>query len=220
MLRDRTSQPRFRDEDIDGPRGAEHGVALPGVLLLAAFLVGVSGWMVGHVRSDLAVASAQDDEADAARLASAAVQAVAMALGRVPDWEVVSSLAMALPCPAGERPVIPTNAGREHAWLQADTDRGSRWGADTPLWHLLWTCHALGVHGRWSSPGALPPVLVWVADDPEGDASPLRSTNQRLWLHAVARGTGQSRATAAAVISRSAPGAPVVLESWRTGSGA
>ena len=40
---------------------SERGVALPGVLLLAAFLVGVTGWLVGHVRTDVGMRTANEE---------------------------------------------------------------------------------------------------------------------------------------------------------------
>ena len=65
----------------------------------------------------------------------------------------------------------------------------------------------------------IPSVLVWVADDPEGDGQPLRSGNQRLLLTAVAHAGGDARGEASATVWRTGPGAPVVLAAWRTTGG-
>ena len=53
---------------------------------------------------------------------------------------------------------------------------------------------------------ANPSVLVWVADDPEGDGQPLRSGNQRLLLTAVAHVGGEARGEASATVWRTGPG--------------
>ena len=76
---------------------SERGVALPGVLLLAAFLVGVTGWLVGHVRTDIDMRAANEEALLGSRLAESALQSVAMALGQQPDWMPVDALALALP---------------------------------------------------------------------------------------------------------------------------
>jgi len=202
---------------------SERGVALPGVLLLAAFLVGVTGWLVGHVRADIEMRAANEDALMGSRLAEAALQSVAMALGQQPDWRPVDSLALAvpltLPCPASVAPVVAADEPGERQWLQDAMNASSRWGADTPAWQPLWTCHAAGVLGRWPGHGRNPSVLVWVADDPEGDGQPLRSGNQRLLLTAAAYARGNARSEASATVWRTGPGSPVVLAAWRTSGG-
>ncbi len=60
---------------------SELGVALPGVLVLAAFLVGVTGWLIGHLRTDTAMTLAIEDTHSGGRVAEAALQIVALALG-------------------------------------------------------------------------------------------------------------------------------------------
>jgi hypothetical protein len=196
-------------------------VALPGVLLLAAFLVGVTGWLVGHVRADIDMRAANDEALVGNRLAEAALQSVAMALGQHPDWSAVDMLgsSLPLPCPAPAAPVVPANESRERSWLQAQTNASSRWGPDTSSWQPLWACHAAGVLGQWPGHGRIPAVLVWVADDPEGDAQPLRSANQRLLLAAVAQAAGDARSEARATVWRTGPGGPVLLAAWRTSGG-
>ena len=201
-----------------GRRHQESGVALPGVLLLAAFLVGVTGWLVGHVRSDVLLAMEQRDEEAATQLSGAAVQAVAMAFGHVPDWSAVAAMP-ALPCAAPSGPVAPLDEGQERAWLQAATDAASRWAVETPQWQLVWVCHASGVLDRWPSGGTMPGVAVWVADEPEGDGTALQSANERLLLYAVALGRGGARGIASATIARQSPGAPVELAAWRGAPG-
>lgn len=198
---------------------SERGVALPGVVLLAAFLVGVTGWLVGHHTTDVAMMAALEDANTGARLAEAAVQSVAMALQQQPDWTTVDALALALPCPGAPTTVAPLDEVAERRWIQAEMAAGSRWGTDTPEWQPVWLCHGTGVLGRWPARGATPAVAVWVADDPEGDGQPLRSVNQRLLVTAVARTAGEARGAASATVSRMAPGAPVELASWRVAAG-
>ena len=202
---------------------SERGVALPGVLLLAAFLVGVTGWLIGHVRTDVEMRAANEDALIASRVAEAAVQSVAMALGQQQDWLAVDSLALAmplaLPCPSSVAPAVAVDEPAERQWLQAAMTASSRWGADTPVWQPLWACHAAGVLGQWPARGRNPSVLIWVADDPEGDGQPLRSGNQRLLLAAVANAGGGARGEASATVWRTGPGAPVVLAAWRTTGG-
>ena len=201
------------------PGRSERGVALPGVLLLAAFLVGITGWSVGHMRTDAGLAAALEESHRATRLAEAAVQSVAMALADQPDWGPVNALPLALGCPAAPAAVVTVDEPQERTWLQNEIEAGSRWGLDTPTWRPLWACHAHGILGRWPAPGAIPSVVVWVADDPEGDAQPLRSTNERLLLTAVARVGATARGEAAATVVRAGPGAPVVLAAWRVAAG-
>jgi hypothetical protein len=198
---------------------SDGGLALPGVLVFAAFLVGVSGWIVGHLRTDVAMTTEFEDMQADARVAEAALQAVALALGHVADWSPVDGLALALPCAPAPAGVAFLHEPSERLWLQRETDAGSRWGADSPRWQPLWSCHAPGLLHRWPPRGVAPAVVVWVADDPEGDGQPIRSTNQRLVLAAVARGRGGSRGAATAVIARSRPGATVRLLAWHGASG-
>ena len=198
---------------------SERGVALPGVLLVAAFLVGVTGWLIGHLRTDTAMTMAIEDTHVGGRVAEAALQTVALALGEIPDWTAVDGLPLALACPPASAGPVALDEAAERVWLQADTNANSRWGPDTPQWQPLWACHAQGVLGRWPTRGAAPAVVVWVADDPEGDGLPLRSLNQRLLLAAMARVGGEARGAATVTITRSGPGAPVTLGAWRTASG-
>ena len=206
---------------LRGP--SERGIALPGVLLLAAFLVGVTGWLVGHVRTDIAMRMANEEAFAGGRLAESALQSVATALSQQVDWMPVDTLgvglALTLPCPVSPVPVVPVDEARERAWLQTDTDASGRWGPDTPAWQPLWACHGSGVLGHWPVRGANPSVLVWVADDPEGDGQPLRSGNQRLLLAAVAHARGDARGQASATVWRTGPGAPVLLAAWRSTGG-
>lgn len=196
------------------------GVALPAVLVFAAFLVGVSGWLAGHLRTDLAMTTELERSHDAARVAEAALQEVAIALGEASDWAPIDGLALSLTCPPAGMAVTTLAEASERAWLQADVDADARWGVDTPRWQPIWACHGPGLLGRWPARGAAPAVLVWVADDPEGDGQPNRSENQRLLLTAVAAGQGAIRVTARAAVVRSSPGAPVRLLSWHGASGA
>ena len=198
---------------------SERGVALPGVLLLAAFLVGVSGWLVGHARSDAMMRAANEEGVVAVKLAESVLQSVAMALGHQPDWVLLDALTVALPCPPPDSPVVPVDEPAERSWLQASMDASSRWGPDTPSWQPLWACHAAAVLGRWPVRGPSPAVLVWVADDPEGDGQPLRSGNQRLMLTAVAYTAGDARGGASATVWRTGPGEPLLLAAWRPGAG-
>jgi hypothetical protein len=200
-------------------RGNDRGVALPGVLLLMAFLVGVSGWLVGHVRSDAALRIALDESSMATRVAEAAVEAVGMALGQQADWTFVDALAPALACPASPGVVVPVSEVMERLWVQAETNATSRWGADTPAWQAVWSCHAAGLLGRWPIPGVIPSVVVWVADDPEADGLPLRSLNQRLLVTAVARAGSRTLGEASATVTRVGPGAPVEVVAWRSAGG-
>lgn len=195
------------------------GVALPGVLVFAAFLVGVSGWIAGHLRSDIVMTMELEEGNVAGRVAEAAVQEVALALGLAGDWTLVDSLPLALACPPAATAVTSVHEPTERAWLQAEVDAGGRWGSDTPQWHPLWICHGPGLLGRWPGRGAAPVVVVWVADDPEGDGQPTRSTNQRLLLAATAAGRDTARATVVAAIGRSSPGSPVRLLAWHAASG-
>lgn len=200
-----------------GPR--EAGVALPGVLVLAAVLTGVSGWLVGHLRLEAALAFELEEAQVVARLAEAAVQSAATALGQVPDWTPVDALGLGVVCPASATPVIPIHEPTERAWLQSETDAASRWGADSPSWQWLWACHGPGVLERWPHRQQAPSVVVWVADEPEGDNRPDRDTNQRLLLAATARGRDAVRVTTRAVVTRTAPGAAVRLLAWQTEPG-
>jgi hypothetical protein len=201
------------------PGRNDRGVALPGVLVFAAFLVGISGWIVGHLRTDLAMHTELEDMVGDARLAEAAVQAVALAVGQVADWRAVDALAVALPCPPAPSGVALLHEPSERLWLQRETDASSRWGVDSPRWQPLWTCHGPGLLDRWPLRGVAPSVVVWVADDPEGDGQPTWSTNQRLLLAAVARSRGGSQGVATAVIARSGPGAAVRLMAWHGAPG-
>lgn len=201
------------------PGPSEQGMALPGVLLLAAFLVSVTGWLVGHTRTDVSLRAALEESHRATHVAEAALQSVAMSLQAVPDWTAVDALAAALVCPPAPAAVAALDEPEELAWLQREVAATSRWGADTPTWQPVWACHAAAVLGRWPDLGAIPSVAVWVADEPEGDRQPLRSTNQRLLLTAVARVGAGARGEATATLVRAGPGAAVELDAWRVAGG-
>jgi hypothetical protein len=194
-------------------------VALPGVLLLVAFLVGVTGWVMGHLRTDTAMTVALEETHEGRRVAEAALQIVALALGQVPDWTTVDGLSVAVACPPTAMGTVVLDEAGERAWLQSTTDANSRWGPDTPQWQPIWACHAHALLGRWPIRGAVPSVVVWVADDPEGDGLPLRSVNQRLLLAAAARVGADALGSASLTIARSGPGAPVTLGAWRSAPG-
>jgi hypothetical protein len=198
------------------PRGRpDRGVALPGVLLLSALLVAVTGWLIGHVRTDLAMARATDAEDHADRLAQAALEVVAMALASVADWHPVNAITVPLPCPTAPRPVAALDVPAVRVRVQAAIDAASRWGPDTPRFEPIWICHAEAVQGQWLIPGEVPAVVVLLADDPEGDGRPDLSANQRLLLRAVVHGAAGTTSGASATVTRDAAGAAVVLASFR-----
>ena len=198
----------------------ERGAALPAVLVLAIVLVGVTGWVVGHVHTERADLVLLEDAAEAERVAAAASQSVAMALGVAPTWSDVAALVVALPCPPTAGLTAPIDEGREEVWLQAATDAVSRWGGDTPRWRPVWRCHGAGLLDREAWRGRAPVVAVWMADDPDGDGDPWRDANGRLRLTAVARaGSTGARGAVSATIARSGPGQVVVLAAWRPDSG-
>lgn len=197
------------------PGDSDTGTALPAALVLLACLVGVTGWLAGHVRVDQDLARTLEDEQDAGRLAESAAQVVALSLAQVADWTRVDALVVPLPCVASSRPGIALDAVVEGRLLQASEDAASRWGGETPRWTLAWVCHAPGVLGYWPPAGLVPSVAVWIADDVEGDGDVARDRNQRLRVAAVAAGPGQTRASVQATVGRSASGAPVTLLAWR-----
>lgn len=201
---------------MGAPTRGDQGVALPGVLLLAAFLVSVTGWLLGHVRVEQQMAQAGEHMEVAHRAATAALELAALSLGSVPEWAAVGALIVPLACPPAGAAIVASAPAAETMKLQAETRAGSRWGGNTPQWQLVWQCHAPGVLGRWPSRSPAPSLLVWAADDPEPDGDPLLSTNGRLLIRALAVGANGSRATAGATIQRDAAGAPVILGAWRT----
>lgn len=193
-------------------------MALPGVLLLALFLVSVSGWLLGHVRTNQELAWSDVEARAVSRAADAGVAFSAQGLAGIVDWHVLDALSGALACPATGAPVTAVDAAQESSTLQASTNARSRWGSNTPQWRLLLTCHAPGVLGNWRDAARAPALLVWVADDPETDGDPLQSANQRLLLRAQASGSRGLRAEVTATVARTTPGAPVTLEAWREGA--
>ncbi len=197
---------------------SEWGVALPGAVIFAAFLAGITGWLVGHVATDEAMTRDVEDAAAAVRVADAAVGVAAHALGQAADWSSVGALAVPLTCPLSAMGVTPLDEGAERAWVQAETESGGRWSADAPQWMWLWTCHGAGLLHRWPARGPAPSVVVWVADDPEGDGQPLVSANGTLLLAAVAVARDGTRVITRAAIARSAPGEPVRILSWHGGT--
>ena len=198
---------------------SDRGVALPGAVLFAAFLAGLTGWLVGHVVTDEAMTRDVEDAAAAARVADAAVEIAAHALGQAADWSNVGALALPLACPPAATAVTPLDEGAERAWIQAETDAAGRWSAAAPQWVWLWTCHGAGVLHRWPARGLAPSVVVWVADDPEGDGQPLASANGTLLLAAVAVARDGTRVATRAAIARSAPGESVRILSWHGAGG-
>lgn len=198
----------------DGSRG-RRGVALPGVLVLTTMLVAVTGWMVGHVLLDQQLHGMDTDDEGVGRVADAAADAVAMALRSVADWRTLPDIEVALSCPSATKALGAFDVGHEQLWVQAGTAAVSRWGPDTPQWHLVWQCHGEYVLGRWPGRGFVPQVAVWVADEPEGDGQPLDSGTDRLLIHAVARVGDGVRGTRTLTVSRAGVGTPVVLDATR-----
>ena len=193
----------------------DRGVALPGVLLLSALLVAVTGWLVGHVRTDLSMAFATDAEDHAERLAQAAIEVVAMGLASVPDWHTIGAITAPVSCPSAARPVAARDVAAVRGRVQAAIDTASRWGPDTPTFAPIWTCHAEAVQARWPMAGEVPAVVVLLADDPEGDGRPDLGTNERLLLRAVVRGAAGTTAGASATVARDAPGGAVAVAAFR-----
>ncbi|WP_239489377.1 hypothetical protein [Luteitalea sp. TBR-22] len=182
-----------------------------------ACLVSVTGWLIGHTRVDRDMTRTLADEREAARLAEAAVQLAALALGRVPDWSRVDALALPLSCADAPGPLVGLDAAAETSRVQAIEDAASRWGVDTPRWRLAWQCHAAGVLVAWPRAGTTPSVGIWVGDDVEGDGAPWIDTNQRIRVLGVVAGRGGARSSQVVTIARSASGAPVTLLAWRSG---
>jgi hypothetical protein len=104
---------------------------------------------------------------------------------------------------------------KERQALSSSVQGPAEFGADSPAWRL----YAHAPLGRILPSGLIAPpgyVLVWVADDGEGDGDPAADRNGQLLVYGDAYGLFGGRQSIEAAIARAAPGAIRVL-GWKTG---
>ena len=146
---------------------SERGVALPGVLLLAAFLVGVTGWLVGHVRTDVGMRTANEEA-----LLGSAARRIGLAVGRDGAWPAagLDARRRAAPwrCPVPRRPFRSWPSTSRRSGRGCRTRRtpradggpirlsGSRSGRATPLAFWGTGPHVARIRRSWSGSPTTP----------------------------------------------------------------
>ena len=195
---------------------SDAGVALPGVLLLAAFLVGVTGWLVGHLRTDVALDRRARGVAPARASRRRPFRRSPWRWRSRPTGPAWMRLRSALACPAAPAVVAPLDEAVERGWLQA------RDGCRQPVGRRHARVAAgLAVPRRRRARAAgrrgarHPPWSSGSRTIPKATGSRCAALNQRLLVTAVARAPERARGAASATVSRASPGAPVELAAWR-----
>jgi hypothetical protein len=195
----------------------ERGAALFIALLVAVILGALAAGLVAVTITETMISSAHRSVQEAAFAAEAGLERAIHDLATVSDW---SSVLSAPPANLTSTfmdglSTIRTPDGRtfEVASLTSERQRTSdaRDGPslavpDWPLWRL----YAQGSLDRLPSPGPVSPayLLVWVADDGEGDGDPGVDSNGQILVHAEAYGASGARRGVEAAIRRAQP--PVV----------
>jgi hypothetical protein len=204
---------RFSGAEASGEKGAALIIALLVAVLLGALAAGA----ITIAMTDTLIADSHRAAHEAACASEAALDRALHDLAALADW----SLALAPP-PANVvstfndgRTVASAPDGRRLDLIRLTVDRqadsDSRDGpflapADRPQWRLY--AHApiadLPVDGPAGPPAYL---IVWVADDADGDGDPLADGNSQVLVRAEAYGIGARRGVEAAI--RRGPGAVV-----------
>lgn len=193
------------------------GAALPAVLLVTFWLIGVTGWLVAHTMWDQRVARVEHLSMSLDQAADAMAEAMAVEVGRVADWAVLAGAPVWLPCPAGGAAVPPAiDLPGETARLQAGVAAMSRWTpVETPTWQYVTGCDAAALLGAWRGPETSPWVLAWVAAGP--GAAPAPAPLAQLVLHVVAVRVDGGRRARTVTLRRFAGEAAPRIVGWRPG---
>lgn len=193
------------------------GGALPGVLMVMAWLTAIGGWLLAHVVWDQRVASVDTTTTALAAVADAMGEAARREVGRVADWQALTTADAPRPCPGGGSALPPEiDVAQATARLQAATDALSRWpSAARPAWRLFTACPATALLGQWRGRLEPPWALAWVADDPDGGVD--GGAPIQLVLHVVATRPAGGWTTRTLTIRRYPAQMQPRLVAWRPG---
>jgi len=186
---------------------SDDGVAVILALLVTTLLgaVGVTLLLLSDTERRLS-SSYRNDQATRYAAAAALERAIGD-LASSPDWTPILAGAQASTFADGtRRPILPSGQSidldRITTQLQAASNGGASFGANTPVWRLF----------GWGPLAALEPatnlesaqyLAVWVADDlSETDGSPFSDSNGVLSVHAEAFGLGNGRRSVEATVAR------------------
>lgn len=194
---------------------SQRGAALLIAILLAVVLGALAAGVVTGTITETAIASAHRCALEASYAAEAAFERAVYDLALIPDWTVVLSSSPSSQTSTftdGQTaPRAPDGRRLDIARLSAERQRDSdaRDGsfidaADWPRWQL----YAQGALDELATPATGPPayLVVWVADDGDGDGDPTRDSNGQILVHAEAYGVGGARRAVEGAIKMSAPG--------------
>ncbi|MFN8059713.1 MAG: hypothetical protein U0Q12_11190 [Vicinamibacterales bacterium] len=198
----------------------ERGLALV-VALVAVLLVSALGSaLVSMTTTELRIAGSGYDAEATRTAAHAAIDVGAWAVGRATSLTALldGSERSTLLGPAVA--ILPGDAGRrvdvavETARLQAETTAGRSWGVETPRWRPIVSGPLTTLLGL-SPHASVQYVVVWLADDLEGDGNPLVDGNRIVWLHAEAFGATRGHHAVEAALECDPTWAPFVRIVWR-----
>jgi hypothetical protein len=198
----------------------QRGAALLITLLMVVVLGALAAGVVTITITETMISGAHRTAQETAYAAEAALERAIHDLATIGDWSPVLAL------PPGNltstffdgqlSPTAPDGRRLDTPTLTVERQRNSD-ARDGPLvtasdWPR-WRVYAQGSLDRLPTRAPGPPayLIVWVADDREGDGDPGRDTNGQILVLAEAYGTGGARRAVEAVIRRSAPGVVQLL---------
>jgi hypothetical protein len=176
---------------------SDHGGAVVIVILLGSLISAIGAGLVVLSSTDRAIAGNFQTGVRMLHAAEAVVERVIFDFVADTNWTPAlsgarrSSFSDASPRPAAPWGGVVDLDALTQA-LQAETDSGSVWGADTPQWRLFASGPLAALGGtRHEAPLYL---AVWVADDPgDRDGNPTVDANGVISVRAQAFGIGAMR---------------------------
>lgn len=197
----------------------QRGAALLLALLMTLVLAAIGAGLIAVTVTDTLISGAHRTGYETMYAAEAALERAIHDLAPLADWSPVL-----VPAPGNlvstfidgqAAPGAPDGSQLDIAALTAERQRTSDaretfvQATDLPRWQL----YAQGPLGTLPAAAPGPPayLLVWVADDAEGDGDPTHDSNGQILVYAEAHGTGGARRALEATVRRARPGVVEVL---------
>ncbi len=186
-------------------RREDRGAALILALLVTMMLAGAGVSLVVVGDTERRVAANYREAQQVVYAADSAMERTIAELSALPDWSAVLAGGVTSWFADGtRRPRLPSGRTLDldalTQTLQAGSNAGGTFGANTPVWRLFAWGPLSGLTTSVLSSGYL---ATWVADDPaDADNDPMADGNGRLSIHAEAFGFGQSRRAVEAIVER------------------
>jgi hypothetical protein len=203
----------------------QSGAALLLALLTAALLSALAASLIVTTSVDLMISGHYRASVETMYAVEAGVERALGELTALPDWSLVLAAppsnivasfddgSTSATAPDG-RILSASVLTKERQALSSAVQGPAEFGADSPAWRL----YAHAPLGRILPSHLIAPpgyVLVWVADDADGDGDPAADRNGQLLVYGDAYGLFGGRRSLEVAIGRAAPTAIRVL-AWKT----